>query len=304
EVAPAAGRSRCDNSPLQQQASARFQPELAQGVCAPSAACGRHVCYVEERSRQLHRQDAHNEYHAKERSGEWAHDCGDTERRGRHGAGWTAIFLLASTGDDRRIFHRHSRARRSGRYGVEHSIGSDRRRGRAAGAVHSYVGARRSVIRMHTEGRFRATNTITRLATGAILCAAALIPITAASQVTTQSPAALPAPAPAPSPPSADAVLPPLPETVSLYRPIETIAQNSDLSDGTRTRDGMRSSALVALRSAFDFARAAARMVDAAPHSGVPNASTSDTSDDAVRLDRAATRIGARIDTIQKRIAA
>jgi len=65
----------------------------------------------------------------------------------------------------------------------------------------------------------------------------------------------------------------------------------------------MRASALAALRSAFDFARAAARMVDATSRRAAPNASTSDTSDDAVRLDRAARRLGARIDTIQKRIA-
>ncbi|MES2359312.1 MAG: hypothetical protein V4529_13345 [Gemmatimonadota bacterium] len=167
--------------------------------------------------------------------------------------------------------------------------------------------------------RFRATLTVTRLATGAILFAAALLPLAAAAQTTTQrtAPAVAPSaksartasptaavPALVSSPPSADAVLHHMHETVTWYHTIETIAQNSDLSDGTRTRDGMRSSALVALRSAFDFARAAARMVDAAPHGGVPNASTSDTSDDAVRLDRAATRIGARMDTIQKRIAA
>jgi small-conductance mechanosensitive channel len=63
----------------------------------------------------------------------------------------------------------------------------------------------------------------------------------------------------------------------------------------------MRASALAALRSAFDFARAAARLVDATPHLGAP--SVSDTSNDAVRLDRAATRLGARVVTIQKRIA-
>ncbi|HXF25071.1 MAG TPA: hypothetical protein VN602_11150 [Gemmatimonadaceae bacterium] len=167
--------------------------------------------------------------------------------------------------------------------------------------------------------RFRATATVTRLATGAILCAAALLPLAASAQTTTQrtAPAVAPSaksartaspttavPTPVASPPSADVVLHHLHETVTWYHTIETIAQNSDLSDGTRTRDGMRSSALAALRSAFDFARAAARMVDAAPHGAVLNASTSDTSDDAVRLDRAATRIGARMDTIQKRIAA
>jgi small-conductance mechanosensitive channel len=65
----------------------------------------------------------------------------------------------------------------------------------------------------------------------------------------------------------------------------------------------MRASALAALRSAFDFARAAARMVDATPQGAATNASTSDTSNDAVRLDRAATRLGARVVTIQKRIA-
>ena len=172
---------------------------------------------------------------------------------------------------------------------------------------------------MHPATRFRATPTVTRLATGAILCAAALLPLAASAQTTTQRTAAAATPsaksartasptaavpAPLSSPPSADAVLHHLHETVAWYHTIETIAQNSDLSDGTRTRDGMRSSALVALRSAFDFARAAARMVDATPHGGVRNASTSDTSDDAVRLDRAATRIGARMDTIQKRIAA
>src|SRR6185312_13244479 len=176
-----------------------------------------------------------------------------------------------------------------------------------------------STVRKHPVTRFRATATVTRLATGAILCAAALLPLAASAQTTTQrtAPAVAPSaksartaspttavPTPVASPPSADVVLHHLHETVTWYHTIETIAQNSDLSDGTRTRDGMRSSALAALRSAFDFARAAARMVDAAPHGAVPNASTSDTSDDAVRLDRAATRIGARMDTIQNRIAA
>ena len=47
---------------------------------------------------------------------------------------------------------------------------------------------------MHPERCFRATHTVTRLATSAILCAAALIPVTAASQITTQQPAASPAP--------------------------------------------------------------------------------------------------------------
>jgi small-conductance mechanosensitive channel len=168
---------------------------------------------------------------------------------------------------------------------------------------------------MHPESRFTPTRTATRLASTAILCAAAFLPFAASAQTTTQrtaapvtAPSAKPtptaSPASAPSPPSADAVLRHLRETVSWYHTIETIAQNSDLSDGTRTRDGMRASALAALRSAFDFARAAARMVDATSHGAAPNTRTSDTSDDDARLDRAATRLGARMDTIQKRIAA
>jgi small-conductance mechanosensitive channel len=170
---------------------------------------------------------------------------------------------------------------------------------------------------MQPENRFTPIRMVTRLATAAFLCTAALLPIAASAQTATQrtaapvaAPPAKPAPsasppaaspAPAPSPPSADAVLRHLHETVSWYHTIETIAQNSDLSDGTHTRDGMRASALAALRSAFDFARAAARLVDATPHLGAP--SVSDTSNDAVRLDRAATRLGARVVTTQKRIA-
>src|SRR6185437_13603654 len=179
-------------------------------------------------------------------------------------------------------------------------------------------------VRMHPDSRFTSTRTARRLATTAILCVAAFVPVAASGQTNPQrtaAPVAAPpakrapsasapaasapaaSPSPAPSPPSADAVLRHLRETVSWYHTIETIAQNSDLSDGTRTRDGMRASALAALRSAFDFARAAPRMVDATSRRAAPNASTSDTSDDAVRLDRAARRLGARIDTIQKRIA-
>jgi len=105
------------------------------------------------------------------------------------------------------------------------------------------------------------------------------------------------------SPLSGDAVLRHLRETVAWYHTIETIRQNSDLSDGTGTHDEVRSSSLSALRSAFDFARAAARMADLSAHDGNPNTSTPDTSDDAVRLARAATRVSARTDTIQKRIA-
>lgn len=161
---------------------------------------------------------------------------------------------------------------------------------------------------------------IARHASGTILSAAALLaPLTAAAQTAAQtaasrlaatvvSPPAKSAPSAIPSasissPLSGDAVLKHLRETVAWYRIIETITQNSDLSDGTTTRNGVRSSSLAALRSAFAFARAAARMADATPRSGPTNASASDTSDDAVRLARAATRVTARIDTIQKRIA-
>lgn len=158
---------------------------------------------------------------------------------------------------------------------------------------------------MYLGSRFSATRAVTRLATNAILSAAALLlPLAAAAQTPAQPAAQGAGAAAVSSPLSADAVLRHLRETVAWYHTIETIRQNRDLSDGTGTHDGVRSSSLAALRSAFDFARAAARMVDAAPHGGAPNTTTSDTSDDAVRLARAATRLTARIDTIQKRIAA
>lgn len=104
------------------------------------------------------------------------------------------------------------------------------------------------------------------------------------------------------SPVTADQVLKHLHLTIDWYRRLSTLSQSSDLSDNELAHDRLQRTSLAAVQYAFDFAAAAARLVDA---SNAPADTTAiDSSDDAARLQRSAARAAGRVAGLQSRLAA
>lgn len=105
-----------------------------------------------------------------------------------------------------------------------------------------------------------------------------------------------------PSPVTADQVLEHLHLTIDWYRRLSTLSQSSDLADNEIAHDRLQRTSLAAVQYAFDFATAAARLVDA---SHAPADTTVvDTWDDAARLQRSAVRVADRVAGLQSRLAA
>lgn len=134
-----------------------------------------------------------------------------------------------------------------------------------------------------------------------------------AAQAAAQRPAPVPAtpkPAatkPAPSgraaPVSGDQVLRHLHLTIAWYRRLSTLSQSSALADNEIAHDRLQRTSLAAVQYAFDFATAAARLIDAA-HAPPDTSAAPDSSDDAARLERSATRAAGRVANLQSRLAA
>ncbi|HEV2179799.1 MAG TPA: hypothetical protein VGR59_05740 [Gemmatimonadaceae bacterium] len=110
-----------------------------------------------------------------------------------------------------------------------------------------------------------------------------------------------PKPSGRPAPVTADQVLQHLHLTIDWYRRLSTLAQSPDLSDNEIAHDRLRRTSLAAVQYAFDFATAAARLVDAS-HAPA-DTSAVDSSDDAARLERSATRAAGRVAGLQSRLA-
>jgi len=127
-------------------------------------------------------------------------------------------------------------------------------------------------------------------------------PTQAAPKRATPAPlASKPAPGRA-SPVTADQVLQHLHLTVAWYRRLSTLSQSPDLADNEIAHDRLQRTSLAAVQYAFDFAAAAARLIDAS-HAPA-DTSAIDSSDDAARLQRSATRAAGRVAGIQARLAA
>jgi len=90
--------------------------------------------------------------------------------------------------------------------------------------------------------------------------------------------------------------------TVAWYRRLSTLSQSPDLTDNEIAHDRLQRTSLAAVQYAFDFATAAARLIDAS-HAPA-DTSAIDSSDDAARLQRSATRAAGRVAGIQARLAA
>ena len=103
------------------------------------------------------------------------------------------------------------------------------------------------------------------------------------------------------APVTADQVLQHLHLTIDWYRRLSTLAQSPDLADNEIAHDRLRRTSLAAVQYAFDFAAAAARLVDAS-HAPA-DTSAVDSSDDAARLERSATRAAGRVAGLQSRLA-
>jgi len=104
------------------------------------------------------------------------------------------------------------------------------------------------------------------------------------------------------SPVTAEQVLQHLHLTVAWYRRLSTLSQSPDLTDNEIAHDRLQRTSLAAVQYAFDFATAAARLIDAS-HAPA-DTSAIDSSDDAARLQRSATRAAGRVAGIQARLAA
>ena len=105
------------------------------------------------------------------------------------------------------------------------------------------------------------------------------------------------------SPVTSDQVLEHLHMTIGWYRRLQTLAQSSDLADNDIAHDRLQRTSLAAVRYAFDFALAAARLIDAS-HAPADTSNAADSSDDAARLDRAATRMAGKVSALESRLAA
>jgi len=104
------------------------------------------------------------------------------------------------------------------------------------------------------------------------------------------------------APITADQVLQHLHLTIAWYRRLSTLSQSPDLADNEIAHDRLQRTSLAAVQYAFDFATAAARLVDAS-HSPADTTAI-DSYDDAARLQRSATRVAGRVAGLQSRLAA
>ena len=104
------------------------------------------------------------------------------------------------------------------------------------------------------------------------------------------------------APVTADQVLQHLHLTIAWYRRLTTLSQSPDLADNEIAHDRLQRTSLAAVQYAFDFATAAARLIDAS-HSPA-DTSAIDSYDDAARLQRSATRVAGRVAGLQSRLAA
>ncbi|HEX6806835.1 MAG TPA: hypothetical protein VF118_02540 [Gemmatimonadaceae bacterium] len=109
-------------------------------------------------------------------------------------------------------------------------------------------------------------------------------------------------PAGHPSPVTADQVLQHLHLTIDWYRRLSTLSQSSDLADNEIAHDRLQRTSLAAVQYAFDFATAAARLIDAS-HAPA-DTSAVDSWDDAARLQRSTVRVAAQVAGLQARLAA
>jgi len=105
------------------------------------------------------------------------------------------------------------------------------------------------------------------------------------------------------APVSGDQVLRHLHLTIAWYRRLSTLSQSSALADNEIAHDRLQRTSLAAVQYAFDFATAAARLIDAA-HAPPDTSAAPDSSDDAARLERSATRAAGRVANLQSRLAA
>lgn len=107
-----------------------------------------------------------------------------------------------------------------------------------------------------------------------------------------------------PSPVTEQQVLRHLRRTIAWYRMLSTMQQSTSLADNALARSRLQASSLTAVQFAFEFANAAAKLVDAQPKAAQDTAARSDSTNDAARLDRVAARIATRLATLQGRVAA
>jgi small-conductance mechanosensitive channel len=105
------------------------------------------------------------------------------------------------------------------------------------------------------------------------------------------------------SPVSGDHVLEHLRMSIGWYRRLSALSASSDLAGNEVTHDRLQRTSLAAVQYAFDFANAAAKLVDAS-HAPADTTGAPDSSDDAARLDRSATRVAGRVASLQTRLAA
>ena len=112
------------------------------------------------------------------------------------------------------------------------------------------------------------------------------------------------APARIAAPVSGEQVLQYLHETIAWYRRLGALSQSSTLADNEIEHERLQRTSTAALQYAFDFATAAARLIDAAHAPADTAGASADSSDDAARLERAATRITGRVSALQARLAA
>lgn len=105
------------------------------------------------------------------------------------------------------------------------------------------------------------------------------------------------------SPVSGDQVLEHLHMSIGWYRRLSTLSESSDLAGNEVTHDRLQRTSLASVQYAFDFANAAAKLVDAS-HVPADTTGAADSSDDAARLDRSATRVAGRVAALQSRLAA
>ena len=121
------------------------------------------------------------------------------------------------------------------------------------------------------------------------------------------APAVVASPKRAPSsraaPVTGDQVLEHLHLTIAWYHQLSALSQSSGLADNEIAHDRLQRTSLAAVQYAFDFASAAARLVDAS-HAPQDTTGGADSSDDAARLERSATRMAGRVAGLQSRLAA
>jgi small-conductance mechanosensitive channel len=124
-----------------------------------------------------------------------------------------------------------------------------------------------------------------------------------------QAPATPPAPAPAGTGVelSPEQVTTHLNQVIDWYRRVTALEQSPALAQDLGARERLHQTATVALRLAFDFARAAAAVIAsdsaATPAPSSQNSDAQNDGDEAARLERNATRTAERIAALESRIA-